>query len=77
MMITTATGLGTRVRKTNPIRHTELITVTKRFTAMNRVILILNVGGFIIGICGWMTGLFQDHSTVRRNGVSARCQSSG
>jgi len=29
-----------------------LIAVTKRFTAINRVILIFNVGGFTMGFCG-------------------------
>ena len=52
MMIRTATGLGTRVRKTNPTRHIALIAVAKRFTAMNRVILIFNVGGFTMGFSG-------------------------
>ena len=34
------------------IGHIALIAVTKRFTAMNRVILIFNVGGFTMAFSG-------------------------
>ena len=45
-------GHGGRSEAFEHIGHIALIAVAKRFTAMNRVILIFNVGGFTMGFSG-------------------------